>query len=225
MSSDDEFHPNESNLVLGPISKPRWIYSCSKQLMDRVISAYAQQDGLDYTLFRPFNWVGSGLDSIHTPKEGSSRVVTQFLGHIARGEQIKLVDGGAQRRSFTDVSDGIGALMKIIANEGGCASGNIYNIGNPDNDLSVRELAELMLQIAQEFPEYKPGADKVELVDVSSGTYYGEGYQDIQTRVPWIENTKTDLEWSPGVSLHDALCNIFAAYRDEVGAARALLDD
>lgn len=225
MCSDKEFHPNMSNLVLGPISKPRWIYSCSKQLMDRVISAYAQQDGLDYTLFRPFNWIGSGLDSIHTPKEGSSRVVTQFLGHIARGEQIRLVDGGAQRRSFTDVSDGIGALMKIIANECGCASGKIYNIGNPGNDLSVRELAELMLQIAQEFPEYKPGADKVKLVDVASGAYYGEGYQDIQTRVPWIENTQKDFGWSPRVSLQDALRKIFASYRHEVAKARALLDE
>ena len=225
MCSDEEFHPGMSNLVLGPINKPRWIYSCSKQLMDRVISAYAQQDGLDYTLFRPFNWVGSGLDSMHTPKEGSSRVVTQFLGHIARGEQIKLVDGGAQRRSFTDVSDGISALMKIIANKDGCATGNIYNIGNPDNDLSVRELAESMLQIAREFPEYKSGADKVELVDVSSGSYYGEGYQDIQTRVPWIDNTKTDLEWSPQVTLHDALRNIFTAYRGEVATARALIDE
>ena len=114
MSTDAQFHPYESNLILGPIAKPRWIYSCSKQLLDRVIAAYGQQHGLDYTLFRPFNWIGAGLDSLHTPKEGSSRVVTQFLGHIARGEPIKLVDGGRQRRSFTDVTDGIAALMRII---------------------------------------------------------------------------------------------------------------
>lgn len=225
MCSDDEFHPYDSELVLGPIGKPRWIYSCSKQLMDRVISAYGQRDGLDYTLFRPFNWIGSGLDSIHTPKEGSSRVVTQFLGHIARGEQIKLVDGGSQRRSFTDVSDGVGALMKIIVNAGDCATGNIYNIGNPENDLSVRELAELMLQLAQEFDEYRPGAQQVELVEVTSGDYYGRGYQDIQTRVPWIDNTRSDLDWSPRVSLRDSLRAIFEAYRHEVGKARALLDD
>ena len=76
--------PYESNLVLGPLNKSRWIYSCAKQLLDRVIAAYGQQEGLDYTLFRPFNWVGSGLDSMHTPKEGSSRVLTQFLGHIEK---------------------------------------------------------------------------------------------------------------------------------------------
>ncbi len=44
----------------GPIDKPRWIYSCAKQLMDRVIYAYGMQEGLDYTLFRPFNWIGAG---------------------------------------------------------------------------------------------------------------------------------------------------------------------
>src|SRR6266567_2772738 len=96
MCRDTEFDPYASDLVLGPIDKQRWIYSCSKQLMDRVIWAYGSMGQLDFTLFRPFNWIGSGLDSIHTAKEGSSRVITQFLGHIVRGEQIQLVDGGRQ---------------------------------------------------------------------------------------------------------------------------------
>ena len=225
MSEDAQFHPYESKLVLGPISKPRWIYSCSKQLLDRVIAAYGQQHGLDYTLFRPFNWIGSGLDSLHTPKEGSSRVVTQFLGHIARGEPIKLVDGGQQRRSFTDISDGVAALMRIIENPQGRASGQIYNIGNPENDLSVRELALLMLEIAAEFPEYQPGAERVEIQEISSAEYYGKGYQDMQIRVPWIGNTRSDLDWTPRVGIRDALRDIFAAYRDEVADARALIDD
>jgi nucleoside-diphosphate-sugar epimerase len=225
MCPDPQFHPYESNLVLGPLTKPRWIYSCAKQLMDRVISAYGQQQGLDYTLFRPFNWIGPGLDSLHTPKEGSSRVVTQFLGHIARGEPIQLVEGGRQRRSFTDISDGVSALMRIIENAGSRASGNIYNIGNPANDLSVRELAELMLTIAQEFPEYLTGAEQVRLVEVSSDAYYGKGYQDMQTRVPWIDNTREDLDWEPRVPLADALRNIFRTYRSQVADACALIDD
>ena len=65
MCGDAEFDPEASDLVLGPINKPRWIYSCAKQLMDRVIHAYGMQEGLEYTLFRPFNWIGSGLDSIN----------------------------------------------------------------------------------------------------------------------------------------------------------------
>ncbi|WP_346840114.1 bifunctional UDP-4-keto-pentose/UDP-xylose synthase [Microbulbifer sp. SAOS-129_SWC] len=224
MCDDDEFDPYESNLVLGPISKPRWIYSCAKQLMDRVISAYGQQQGLDYTLFRPFNWIGRGLDNLHTPKEGSSRVMTQFLGHIARGEEIKLVDGGSQRRSFTDINDGISALIKIIENKEGIASGKIYNLGNPRNDLSIRELAELMLDIAKEFPEYRPGAERVKLVDVTSEDYYGKGYQDIQTRVPHIGNTERELQWSPQVTTSDSLRNIFNEYRSEIADARELLE-
>ncbi len=105
MCEDSEFDPSKSSMVYGPIDKPRWIYACSKQLMDRVIWGYGME-GLRFTLFRPFNWIGPGLDSIYTPKEGSSRVVTQFLGHIVRGEPINLVDGGAQKRAFTYVDDG-----------------------------------------------------------------------------------------------------------------------
>ena len=101
MSTDREFSEESSNLILGPINKPRWIYSCSKQLMDRVIHAYGMKEGLKYTLFRPFNWVGPKLDNILEPKEGSSRVLTQFIGNILRGKDIQLVDGGAQRRRFT----------------------------------------------------------------------------------------------------------------------------
>ena len=224
MSDDTPFHPYESKLVLGPIDMQRWIYSCSKQLMDRVIWAYGQEQGFDFTLFRPFNWIGPGLDSMHTAKEGSSRVVTQFLGHIARGEPISLVDGGAQRRSYTYIDDGIDALMRIIENKNKIATGKIYNIGNPANDLSVRELAQLMLNIAHEFPEYRSGAEQVKLVEVTAQKYYGKGYQDIQTRVPWIENTQKELGWEPKTTLRAALTNVFDAYRGEVGQARALID-
>jgi len=161
MSPDRQFDPESSPLVYGPINKPRWIYACAKQLMDRVIHAYGMMEGLDYTLFRPFNWIGSGLDNLNAAKEGSSRVITQFLGHIVRGEPIKLVDGGRQKRAFTYIDDGIAALMKIIANEGGVASSRIYNIGNPANDYSVRELATMMLELALAYPEYRESAARV----------------------------------------------------------------
>ncbi|MEN9316779.1 MAG: hypothetical protein RIS35_3172 [Pseudomonadota bacterium] len=224
MCPDEAFDPESSPLVYGPINKPRWIYACSKQLMDRIIHAYGQSDGLDYTLFRPFNWIGPGLDSIHTAKEGSSRVITQFLGHIVRGEPIRLVDGGAQKRAFTYVDDGIAALMRMIENPDGRASGRIYNVGNPANNHSVRELAQMMLALAAEYPEYRDNAAKVELVETSSGDYYGAGYQDVSNRVPKIDNTMADLDWAPKVAMSDALRRIFDAYRGQVAQARALLD-
>lgn len=224
MCSDSEFDPENSNLTYGPINKPRWIYACAKQLMDRVIAGYGQQEGLDYTLFRPFNWIGPGLDSIYTPKEGSSRVITQFLGHIVRGEPIKLVDGGAQKRAFTYIDDGVSALMKIIENKDGVASGQIYNIGNPGNNYSVRELATMMLDLAAKYPEYKDSAAQVKVLETTSGEYYGKGYQDVQNRVPKIANTKADLDWAPTVEMHDALKNIFEAYRNHVAEARRLVE-
>lgn len=222
--ADAEFDSENSPLIYGPINKPRWIYACAKQMMDRVIWAYGMEQGLDFTLFRPFNWIGAGLDSIDTPKEGSSRVITQFLGQIVRGEPIKLVDGGTQRRSFTYVDDGINALIKIIANVGSVTSGKIYNIGNPRNNLSVRELATRMLELAADYPEYRNNAAKVKLIETTALDYYGKGYQDVQQRVPSIANTCADLNWEPTVTMDDALRQIFEAYRAHVADASALIE-
>ncbi len=224
MCEDESFDPDRSPLVYGPINKPRWIYACSKQLLDRVIHAYGQQHGLDFTLFRPFNWIGPGLDSLHSTKEGSSRVITQFLGHIVRGEPIRLVDGGAQRRCFTDIDDGIDALMQILVNPGGRAKGQIYNIGNPGNDLSVRELAELMLAMAAAHPAYRERAAEVTLIESTSEAYYGAGYQDVERRVPMITNTSADLDWAPRVGMKEALARLFDHYSDQLEAAQQLND-
>ena len=223
MSPDREFDPETSPLVYGPIAKQRWIYACAKQLMDRVIWAYGESRGLDFTLFRPFNWIGAGLDSINTAKEGSSRVVTQFFGHIVRGEKIQLVDGGRQKRAFTYIDDGIDALIAIIANRGGIASRKIYNIGNPRNNLSVRELARAMVKLALEYPEYRTAARKVKIIDVTADKYYGSGYQDMKNRVPKINSTKRDLRWRPKVGLRKALRHIYDAYRTHVAEAKHLV--
>ncbi|MEP7276897.1 MAG: NAD-dependent epimerase/dehydratase family protein, partial [Betaproteobacteria bacterium] len=175
-------------------------------------------------LFRPFNWIGAGLDSINTAKEGSSRVITQFLGHIVRGEPIKLVDGGTQKRAFTYIDDGIAALLKIIANPGGVASSKIYNIGNPANNYSVKEVATMMLELARSIPEYRVSAAQVELVETTAASYYGNGYQDVQNRVPKITTTCADLDWRPVVPMDQALAHIFEAYRAHVAEARALVE-
>jgi nucleoside-diphosphate-sugar epimerase len=224
MCPDAAFDPETSSLVYGPINKPRWIYAAAKQLMDRVIWGYGMEQSLDFTLFRPFNWIGAGLDSINTAKEGSSRVITQFFGHIVRGEPIKLVDGGTQKRAFTYIDDGIEALMKIIDNPRRIATGKIYNIGNPGNHFSVKELARMMLELALTYPEYRDRAKKVKLVATTAAAYYGRGYQDVQDRVPRIANTRRELGWRPRVGMKEALKRIFDAYRLHVAEARRLVD-
>ena len=112
--------------------------------------------------------------------------------------------------------------MRIIENRGGVASGQIYNVGNPANNYSVRELAEMMLEMAKSYPEYRRNAAKVKLVNTSASKYYGKGYQDVQNRVPKIENTMKDLGWKPKVDMATALRRIFDAYRSQLEDARAL---
>jgi len=222
MSSDAELDPDATPLVYGPINKSRWIYACSKQLMDRVIFAYGQQHGLKFTLFRPFNWIGPRLDDIHAAKEGSSRVITQFLGQILRGENIQLVGGGEQRRCFTYIDDGVDALMRIIENPDGVADGKIYNIGNPVNDFSIRQVAEMMLNLARDYPNFSMHLPQMEIVSTSPEAYYGEGYQDSSRRVPNIRKTERDLTWHPSVDMTEALRRIFSSYGNNLGCSSEL---
>jgi nucleoside-diphosphate-sugar epimerase len=214
MCPDAEFDEETSPLVYGPIRKQRWIYSCSKQLLDRVIYAYGET-GLSYTLFRPFNWIGPHLDDVDSPKEGSSRVLTQFLHNILYGRPIKLVDGGTQRRAFTYISDGIDCLMKILENQGGRAERGIFNIGNPANDLSVREVAEKLIAAVAAYPAYAAKARATEVIEVSSKEYYGEGYQDIMTRVPSIAKARRVLGWEPSVGMDEAIRRTVAFYLEK----------
>jgi nucleoside-diphosphate-sugar epimerase len=212
MSTDPEFDEDTSPFVLGPINKPRWIYSCSKQLLDRVIAAYGQQEGLRYTLFRPFNWIGPKLDDIDAAKEGSSRVVTQFVINLFRGEPIRLVDGGDQKRCFTWVEDGVDALMAIIADERGATDSQIFNIGNPASECSIKELAHKLARLYEGRRKEIPGYTAPRIEEVSSAEYYGKGYQDILTRKPSIAKARKLLGWQPKVSLDDALRLTFDAF-------------
>jgi nucleoside-diphosphate-sugar epimerase len=205
MNTEKEFDEETSNLVLGPVAKQRWIYACSKQLLDRVIYAYGFENKLDYTLFRPFNWIGPRLDNIWAAKEGSSRVLTQFIGNILRREDIKLVDGGSQRRCFLYIDDAIDALVRIIENRDGQASKRIFNIGNARNDLSIRELAELLVRMIARYPGHENVAKEVKITSVGADEYYGKGYQDITLRVPSIRNAERYLGWSPSTDLETAV--------------------
>jgi len=205
MSPDGILDEENSPLVYGPVNKQRWIYANSKQLLDRVIFAYGVRDDLNYTLFRPFNFIGPNLDDVEEPKEGSSRVFTQFLSNILYKRPIKLVDGGQQKRSFTFIDDAVEALLTIIGNENGRASKRIFNIGNPGNCVSVRDLANRMITIAQEFPRLRDNAKATQIIDVTAGEYYGKYYQDIQVRVPAIEAAKRDLGWAPTTDLDSCI--------------------
>jgi len=205
MSTDEKLDEATTSLVYGPIERQRWIYACSKQLLDRVIYAYGVRDGLDYTLFRPFNWIGPKLDDVMEPKEGSSRLFTQFISNVIFKKPLQLVDGGKQSRSFTFIDDGVDALLRIIENQDGCASRQIFNIGNPRNNVSVANLAKMIVTAFRDYPDYAEHVAEAKTVVVPSGTYFGKYYQDIQRRVPSIAHAKKQLGWAPKVNLKRAI--------------------
>jgi UDP-4-amino-4-deoxy-L-arabinose formyltransferase/UDP-glucuronic acid dehydrogenase (UDP-4-keto-hexauronic acid decarboxylating) len=205
MCEDLEFDEDKSRLVLGPINKQRWIYSCCKQLLDRVIWAYGKQHGLRFTLFRPFNWIGPRLDTLESARVGSSRAITQLILNLVEGSPLQLVDGGAQKRCFTDVSEGIECLYRIIRNEGDRCDGQIFNIGNPTNEASIGELAEMLVEEFEKHPlrgHFPPFAG---IRVIESHAYYGDGYEDVAHRVPSIRNAGKLLRWQPGIPLRTSV--------------------
>ena len=212
MAPEGVLDEEESTLVYGPIHKQRWIYAASKQLLDRVIFAYGVKAKLDYTLIRPFNFIGPNLDNIEEPKEGSSRVFTQFLSNVIHRMPIKLVDGGQQKRSFTYIDDAIDCILRIIENRDQCATRRIFNIGHPGNCVSVADLAQRIVRIAGEFPELAERARNTSIIPVTAENYYGQGYQDIRVRVPAIEAARKYLGWAPTTDLDSAIRQTIGYY-------------
>lgn len=204
MCDEEEFDEDNSKLILGPIRMQRWIYSSSKQLLDRVIWAYGVQ-GLKFTLFRPFNWIGPRLDSLASARIGSSRAITQLILNLVEGTPIQLIDGGLQKRCFTDVSDGIEALFRIIEDKKDNCNGQIVNIGNPYNEASIKELGEVLLEKFEQHPLRNHFPPFAGFHVVESGSYYGKGYQDVQYRRPSIRNANRLLNWKPSIMLAESI--------------------
>jgi UDP-4-amino-4-deoxy-L-arabinose formyltransferase/UDP-glucuronic acid dehydrogenase (UDP-4-keto-hexauronic acid decarboxylating) len=205
MCDEKEFDENNSKLVTGPIRMQRWIYSCSKQLLDRVIWAYGEKEGLKFTLFRPFNWIGPRLDALSSARIGSSRAITQLILNLVQGSPIQLVDGGEQKRCFVDISEGIEALFRIIENKDGKCDSQIINIGNPANEESIKRMAEILVEKFDKHPQRKKFPPFAGFVTVDSGKFYGKGYQDVQHRVPSIKNAKKLIDWEPKISLDKSI--------------------
>ncbi len=204
MCDDENFDEDNSRLILGPIRMQRWIYSCSKQMLDRVIWAYGTK-GLQFTLFRPFNWMGPKLDTLNSARIGSSRAITQLILNLVEGNPIQLIDGGNQKRCFTHVTDGIECLFRIIENKDNLCDGKIINIGCPDNEASIKELAHILVDKFNKHPlrsKFPPFAGYKE---VESGAFYGEGYQDCQHRKPSIKNAWKYCHWKPVVGLEESI--------------------
>ncbi|KAM0840144.1 hypothetical protein ACQ4PT_059848 [Festuca glaucescens] len=196
---------DESPCIFGPIVKQRWSYACAKQLIERLIFAEGAENDLEFTIVRPFNWIGPRMDfipGVDGPSEGVPRVLACFSNNLLRREPLKLVDGGEVQRTFLYIKDAIEAVVLMIENPAR-ANGHIFNVGNPNNEVTVRELAEMMTEVYANVSGEPPLEEPV--IDVSAQQFYGEGYDDSDKRIPSMTLINKQLGWNPKTPLKDLL--------------------
>ncbi len=209
------FSEDTSEYILGPVSKHRWIYSCAKQLLERVLHAYGLEMGFNYTIIRPFNFIGPKIDFLLHEKEGIPRVFSFFMDALLNGTQMKLVDGGTARRCYTYIDDAVECTNRIVENPGGVCDRQIFNIGSPYNEISIRQMAELMRAIyAEKFRD--PAVRLPGIVSVTGEEFYGKGYDDSDRRIPDITKARTLLNWEPRIGVHEILETTMGYYVNEL---------
>jgi UDP-apiose/xylose synthase len=214
---------DETALFLGPVHRERWTYAAAKQLLERVIWAHGQHHGLKFTVVRPFNVIGPRMDFIPgVDGEGIPRVLAAFMHALLAGEDLLLVDGGRQRRSFVYVDEFIDALVRIVDRPAAC-QGQILNLGNDKNDASIRTLAR---SVVTAFRAQRPNRPVPRLRTQSAADFYGPGYDDSVVRIPSMAKATRLLDWRPTIRLAEMLPPIVADYlaRYEsrvLGSARA----
>jgi UDP-apiose/xylose synthase len=196
-------------LCLGPVHRERWTYAAAKQLLERVIWAYGQHHGLPFTVIRPFNVIGPRMDFIPgVDGEGIPRVLAAFMHALLVRQDLILVDGGRNRRSFLYVDEFVDGILRII-DRPDCCQGQILNLGNDRNDLSIRELAKALIAA---YRAQRPDAPVPRLRTQSAAEFYGPGYDDSVVRIPAMTKARRLLDWRPRLTVAEMLPPIVADY-------------
>jgi UDP-apiose/xylose synthase len=147
---------------------------------------------LDYTIVRPFNFVGPRFDYlVPAGSKGGPRVFAHYMSALLTGGPIYLVDGGEQRRSFTHIQDTNRAFTTLLEHPD--ARNEIINIGNPATDTSIADLAKLMCSIHEELTGHTP---QNEFIEISGEDFYGTGYEDANRVPPNIDKIEA-MGWRP----------------------------
>jgi UDP-glucose 4-epimerase len=173
----------DSDLVMGPPTKGRWSYACSKAIDEFLALAYYKEKKLPVTVVRLFNTVGPR----QTGRYGM--VVPNFARQALAGAPITVHGDGSQRRCFTDVSDVVRALLGLIDHPG--AVGEVFNVG------SQQEIA--ILELAKKVKEKTKSASEIVFVPYEKA--YEEGFEDMPRRIPDTSKIEKLLGFRPTVSL------------------------
>lgn len=192
---------DESEIVLGPVTASRWSYATAKLLTERYMAGLAD---LNWTVVRPFNFVGPFMDFMPgVDGDGIPRVLANFSTALVRGETFKLVNGGLAKRCFTSVHDAIDFIFCLFAHAD-AGVGQAFNVGNADNEVSIAELACLMRSIFASIKDV-PESDVPGVEVVSGEDYYGKGYDDSLRRLPSVAKAESLLGFKAKIPLQAAL--------------------
>jgi UDP-glucose 4-epimerase len=185
----------DADLVLGPTSKHRWAYACSKMIDEFLALAYGKERKLPVIIVRLFNTVGPR----QTGQYGM--VVPNFVRQALAGEPITVFGDGTQSRSFTYVGDVVRAMVALI-NEPR-AVGQVFNIGN-GSEISIGALAERIKTMT---------GSRSPIVKIPYDQAYEEGFEDMPRRVPDISKIRALVGYAPTVELDEILTRVIASLR------------
>jgi UDP-glucose 4-epimerase len=187
----------DSDLVLGPTTKGRWSYACSKAIDEFLALAYFREKKLPTVVVRFFNTVGPR----QTGQYGM--VVPTFVRQALAGEPITVFGDGSQRRCFTHVHDAVAALLALSSTER--AYGEVFNVGS-GNEISIAELAANVREMT---------ASKSEIRRVPYDVAYEVGFEDMFRRVPSTEKIREAVGWTPKLGLLQILRDVIEGQRAE----------
>ena len=182
----------DDDMVLGPSSKARWSYACSKAIDEFLSLAYFRERGLPTVVVRLFNTVGPR----QTGRYGM--VVPTFVRQALAAEPITVFGDGQQSRCFTHVQDVVLALCELIQ----CAEayGQVFNVGGV-REISIEALARQVVSAT---------SSRSELTYVPYDRAYAEGFEDMQRRMPSIDKVQRLLGWAPQTDLDKIIADVVA---------------
>jgi UDP-glucose 4-epimerase len=185
----------DADLVLGPTSKHRWAYACSKMIDEFLALAYWKERKLPVIVVRLFNTVGPR----QTGQYGM--VVPSLVKQALDGRPITVFGDGTQSRSFTYVGDVVRAMVALIDEPR--AVGQVFNIGNGE-EISIGNLASRIKKLT---------GSQSEIVKIPYEQAYEAGFEDMPRRVPDISKIRALVGYEPTVHLDEILTRVIASIR------------
>ncbi len=184
----------ENDIVLGSTTIRRWGYACSKALDEFLGLAFASQRNIPVVIVRLFNTIGPR----QTGRYGM--VVPRFIAQAKAGKPITVFGDGKQARAFTYISDVVEALYRFSIQKE--ITGGVFNIGTKE-EISIGELAKKIKALCH---------SDSRIVHIPLNRAYRDGFEDMRRRLPDLSRAEKAIEYSPKVSLDEALKKIIASW-------------